>query len=291
MILHDSDDRIPGDARRVAAAFRSRPARAQPPGRSGDAHLVEEFAAAWERGERPAAEVFLDRHPRLADAARSGDPIDLRGGLPAAERRSGRDALGAGAIDSPSGRPSWRCCSTATVSRGHAGPAGLARSRRDAGRFRPLGRAGPGGAGALFPGGSTVALVPSSRPQGHPDDHVEHLSLARLQHTHIMPLYSEHEFPARRLRALCMPYLGGTTLARILAELQQRSGGRAVRGRSLLDVLDRAQEASPWPQSGREPGAAVPRPVFVRPGGLLDRRVPGRCACSMPTTEGWSTWT
>jgi hypothetical protein len=29
------------------------------------AHLVEEFAAAWERGERPAAEAFLDRHPRL----------------------------------------------------------------------------------------------------------------------------------------------------------------------------------------------------------------------------------
>jgi hypothetical protein len=27
--------------------------------------LVEEFAAAWERGERPAAEVFLDRHPGL----------------------------------------------------------------------------------------------------------------------------------------------------------------------------------------------------------------------------------
>jgi hypothetical protein len=29
------------------------------------AHLVEAFAAAWERGERPAAEAFLDRHPRL----------------------------------------------------------------------------------------------------------------------------------------------------------------------------------------------------------------------------------
>jgi hypothetical protein len=29
------------------------------------AQLVEEFAAAWERGERPAAEVFLDRHPGL----------------------------------------------------------------------------------------------------------------------------------------------------------------------------------------------------------------------------------
>lgn len=29
------------------------------------AHLVEAFAAAWERGERPSAEAFLDRHPRL----------------------------------------------------------------------------------------------------------------------------------------------------------------------------------------------------------------------------------
>src|ERR1700679_787062 len=30
------------------------------------ARAVEEFAAAWQRGERPTAETFLARHPRLA---------------------------------------------------------------------------------------------------------------------------------------------------------------------------------------------------------------------------------
>src|SRR5262249_24503336 len=41
----------------------------------------------------------------------------------------------------------------------------------------------------------------------------EHLSLARLQHTHIMPLLSVFDDADRNLRALCMPYLGGLTLA------------------------------------------------------------------------------
>src|SRR6202041_3092726 len=46
------------------------------------------------------------------------------------------------------------------------------------------------------------------------DDQEEHLSLARLRQTHIIPLFSEQSWPERRLRALCMPYLGGASLAR-----------------------------------------------------------------------------
>src|SRR3954470_22072885 len=34
----------------------------------------------------------------------------------------------------------------------------------------------------------------------------EHLSLARLQHTHIVPLYSVQDFQNENLRAICMPY-------------------------------------------------------------------------------------
>ena len=40
----------------------------------------------------------------------------------------------------------------------------------------------------------------------------EHLSLARLQHTHIVPLYLVQDFPHEHVRALCMPYVGGTSL-------------------------------------------------------------------------------
>ena len=67
-----------------------------------------------------------------------------------------------------------------------------------------------------------------------------------------MPLYSEHEYPARKLRALCMPYLGGATLARILAELSTTPVARRS-GRSFLEVLDRSSPPGPSPQSGPSP--------------------------------------
>src|SRR5439155_24398757 len=42
-------------------------------------------------------------------------------------------------------------------------------------------------------------------------DRQEHLSLARLQHTNIVPLYGTFDDSARGLRVLCMPYFGGGT--------------------------------------------------------------------------------
>jgi serine/threonine protein kinase/tetratricopeptide (TPR) repeat protein len=67
----------------------------------------------------------------------------------------------------------------------------------------------------------------------------EHLSLARLQHTHIVPLYFVHDFPDRGLRELCMPCLGGASLQQVLSALagvppEQRSG------RHILDALEAA---------------------------------------------------
>jgi len=61
----------------------------------------------------------------------------------------------------------------------------------------------------------------------------EHLSLARLQHTHIVPLYSIQDFPESNLRAMCMPYLGGSTWSAILQALHsqpmhRRSGQKIV---------------------------------------------------------------
>ena len=82
-----------------------------------------------------------------------------------------------------------------------------------------------------------------------PDDQEEHLSLARLQHTHIIPLFSEQTFPDRGLRALCMPYLGGTSLARILEVAGRRSPPTSSRGRHLLEVVGRVQMGRPAPPS------------------------------------------
>jgi tetratricopeptide (TPR) repeat protein len=76
-----------------------------------------------------------------------------------------------------------------------------------------------------------------------PGDLDEHLSLASLQHTHIVPLYSAQLFPDRGLRGLCMPYLGGSSLARLLAELEPIEIPRRT-GRNLVEALDRVSEAA-----------------------------------------------
>jgi serine/threonine protein kinase len=108
------------------------------------------------------------------------------------------------------------------------------------GEFRLLAELGHGALGRVF-----LAVQPSlaDRPvvlKPTHDDGEEHLSLALLQQTHIVPLYSMHDFPGRRLRALCMPYLGGATLARLLEVLRDLPP-RSRTGHDLLEALDRAQ--------------------------------------------------
>jgi tetratricopeptide (TPR) repeat protein len=80
----------------------------------------------------------------------------------------------------------------------------------------------------------------------------EHLSLARLQHMHIVPLYSEHVLQARRLQILCMPFLGGATLEQVLRLLetyppQDRSG------KQIIDALDRIKQPLPIVSAAQGP--------------------------------------
>jgi serine/threonine protein kinase/Flp pilus assembly protein TadD len=72
----------------------------------------------------------------------------------------------------------------------------------------------------------------------------EHLSLARLQHTHIIPLHAIYEFHGRNLRAMCMPYLGGATLERILQFLQPRRF-HELTGLSIVEAIDTIQNEVP----------------------------------------------
>jgi serine/threonine protein kinase/Flp pilus assembly protein TadD len=65
----------------------------------------------------------------------------------------------------------------------------------------------------------------------------EHLSLARLQHTNIVPLYLVQDFPDENLRALCMPYLGGATWSSILQALCERPIPERS-GRHIVEALD-----------------------------------------------------
>jgi serine/threonine protein kinase/Flp pilus assembly protein TadD len=84
-----------------------------------------------------------------------------------------------------------------------------------------------------------------------PLDGGEHISLARLQHSHIVPLYSVQDDPGRHLRILCMPYFGGTTLARLLQEMARVPPAQRS-GRLLLETLDRAG-GKPDPLAARSP--------------------------------------
>ena len=61
--------------------------------------------------------------------------------------------------------------------------------------------------------------------------------LARLQHTHIVPIHSVHDDPHTGLRVMCMPYFGGANLAQVLeaAAAAQRTETQQL---SLLRALD-----------------------------------------------------
>ena len=63
----------------------------------------------------------------------------------------------------------------------------------------------------------------------------ESQKLARLQHTHIVPVYSFHR--AGPLQAVCMPYFGSTTLATLLDDLGQRQTLPAS-GKGLVSTLN-----------------------------------------------------
>ena len=77
-----------------------------------------------------------------------------------------------------------------------------------------------------------------------PRDCHEHLALARLLHTHIVPLHFVQDLPVHNLRVLCMPYLGGATLAHLREELKPIPFA-ARSGRDLLEALDRVQASRP----------------------------------------------
>jgi serine/threonine protein kinase/tetratricopeptide (TPR) repeat protein len=80
-----------------------------------------------------------------------------------------------------------------------------------------------------------VALKVSGELRAEPQ------SLARLQHTNIVPVYSVHR--AGPLQALCMPYFGATTFAHVTEELRKLPAPPSS-GRWLLDLLETRSDAS-----------------------------------------------
>jgi serine/threonine protein kinase/Tfp pilus assembly protein PilF len=67
-----------------------------------------------------------------------------------------------------------------------------------------------------------------------PDLSGESRTLARLQHTNIVPIYSVHRVDP--FQAVCMPYFGSTTLGQLLARYRDRASLPST-GRQLVDTL------------------------------------------------------
>lgn len=95
----------------------------------------------------------------------------------------------------------------------------------------------------LSMGGRQVALKVSE------DNKLEWLTLARLQHTHIVPIYSHGHavFEDRDYDLICMPYYGSVTLRTLI---QHEQWGNCLTGRDIQDLVDLLQPGSPVEHTG-----------------------------------------
>ena len=167
--------------------------------------------AAWERGERPRAEEFLAHRPELwAQPELVADLIYEEICL----RREHGESVSRSSVLARF--PQWRTELGVLMDCQQVFDQ-AARPRFPAagdvhGEFRLLKELGRGSAGVVF-----LATQPAlaDRPvvlKLTAAAGSEHLRLARLQHTHIVPLHAVYDDPERRLRTLCMPYFGGASL-------------------------------------------------------------------------------
>jgi len=198
--------------------------------------IYEEFCLLEEAGEAPATSDFLSRYPEFAG------PLERVFGI--------HELVGAG---STAAMPS-SSVSVDMEGVGSAGRAAFPGAGEAVAGFELVEELGRGSFARVFLARETqladrlVALKLSLRGSKEPR------TLARLQHTHIVPVYSHHVDPDSGFHVLCMPYFGRVTLARVLTEIERADAGEGLAGRSLVEALDRLEPSdglSSGPSSGR----------------------------------------
>lgn len=87
-------------------------------------------------------------------------------------------------------------------------------------------------------------------------------TLARLQHTHIVPVHSHRIDAATGFHLLCMPYFGRITLGRLLAdpEVQAAQTGAVLLAASIGSSRPRSSRQAPRRAVRQSPVALTPRP-------------------------------
>jgi tetratricopeptide (TPR) repeat protein len=203
--------------------------------------LADDMVGRWHAGDRTPAEHYLDRYPALRDEPEAA--LELLAEELALRAEHG---LPVDADEMAARFPRWAAQVRALVECQRVlGPDGGPRFPDPGtalGEFHLLSELGRGAHGRVY-----LAAQPllSGRPVvlklGPATGH-EHLSLARLQHTHIVPLYSAHEFRDTGLRGLCLPYFGGEPLSAVLSRVRDLS--RPAVGKDLLPASD-PDDASP----------------------------------------------
>jgi len=188
--------------------------------------VYEEFCLREEGGEAPDPADFMARHPEVAPALRR--VLDIHG------------LVGSGSGES-----------TLTRSFPPAPATPFPQTGETIAGFRLMEELGRGAFARVFraqerqladrPVALKVARTGSREPQ----------TLARLQHTHIVPVYSYRTDPGTGLHLLCMPYFGRVTLARVLADPKVKV---ARSGADLVAAIDRLGESEPAAASARSTG-------------------------------------
>jgi serine/threonine protein kinase len=205
--------------------------------------LAEEMSRRWHAGERPPAEEYLARHPELE--AHPEAALELVAEEICLRAEAGLDVS---ADDFVRRFPRWARQVQALLDchllvGPQAVPPRFPSSGEALGGFRLLAELGRGAHGRVFLARqAALADRPVVLKLG-PGGGREHLSLSRLQHTHIVPLYSAHDFPERGLHGMCQPYFGGASLGDLLVRLDGLAPA-ARTGLDLLRALEQAQAAS-----------------------------------------------
>jgi serine/threonine protein kinase len=200
--------------------------------------ILDDFTRSWERGERPRAERYLDllsfeesaeliyHEYCLADTSDLGpDPADYLRRFPEHSRSLGRLFALHGVFSSSKLRE-W------------TEPADLPVSGDEIGPYRLLRELGRGGFARVFLAEQSdldhrlVVLKISTRETAEPR------LLARARHAHIVEVLRHAVAENGALHLVCMPFLGGATLAAVLEE-RRRRGRQPRSGRDLLADLDR----------------------------------------------------
>jgi serine/threonine protein kinase len=213
--------------------------------------LAAELSDAWASGRPLAVEELLRRHPELVDDAEAVIRLIH-------EEVRHRNARGDQVTREELCRrfPRWArelsvMLDCRRLVEEHLRPPAFPSVGQTLGDFLLLAELGRGAHGRVFLA-SQPALA--GRPvvlKVTPRHDREYHSLARLQHTHIIPLHAAYDFPELHLRALCQPYFGGASLSVLLAEMSSVPAPERT-GRDLVAALTRASRGPglPLPERG-----------------------------------------